>query len=549
MFGMLMAASEANADPQTMPDATISAVRDNSIEPLRLGTPLLYENAVRMCAIPGQMAFLLEMASSVALAFETICPMIPAFSTITGADQLSDKTKYGSTALFPLFWRYIVNWSQLISAQISFLKHFGWTNIAVTYSESGTFPSIARSYVAEAFRSGIQVGTLVPVRLYSGTGFYYPQIQTSFEYLRASKLHVITIVAGDTEILDYIMAANKTGMLTGDYEFRMRSITDVPIDAMPIIYNWLQPQEPGSIVVIGKLIRGLRVAMSWIPLELFTLIGGSHFSGRCRFRLLPVSLGLTVVLTCMIGKSYRLYVIFKSALDSTTFQRKTVTVQALLVLVGASCVLVLILCLVQAIGFPYETRDVYIDRLNQYSSLCVSTSDMTDILTAVVLAYLGALTVLAAAFAYINRILPIEFNDANETSTAVYILVFLAIMCAAYSSTGVMAVRAQFYIESFLVLSGVNALFATLVGGPVMSHLAKTRRVAQKRARLAASGISASRASTVATARDGFHALEAVDVESQSMVRIVCQVISQPRPSTEARSGVYKACAGSSSSC
>eukprot|EP00842_Homolaphlyctis_polyrhiza_P000652 jgi/Hompol1/1588/HPOL_002767-RA len=169
-----LAASEINQSPNVMPDATIQ----------------------------------LHKAT---IDFLTVCPNILAYSSDAADDRLSDKQKY------PYFWRYVSTWTQLVRSSLSFYVYYGWTKIAIVYTASGVFPTVAKTYYTWFVPAGIDVGAIAEMSDYVPPGYYYDQIGGTFRFLRSTKLRIFVAVSGYDVLGDVMMAANITGLVGYDY--------------------------------------------------------------------------------------------------------------------------------------------------------------------------------------------------------------------------------------------------------------------------------------------------------------------------------------------
>ncbi|KAI8928250.1 periplasmic binding protein-like I [Entophlyctis helioformis] len=322
------------------------------------------------------------------------------------------------------------------------------------------------------------------------------------------------------------------------------------------VYIWIFQSARGIFHRTPILLCISAVGMTIALMHVFTLVGGSELPARCRFRPWPLALGLTVILSCIIAKSYRMHVIFQCVSHNTGFERRTVTVARLLHLITYTFFFMLALLLIQSTFFPYVATDVYMHSTDTNSATCLPSSLITDVFTYFIMTIIGFMIVVAATFAYINRILPNEFNDVQEITISVYIMIVLSVVGLAQGYMGTRSPTANFAVESAIVLFGVLLLIATLLGSPVvtslryeimvrrrLSRIARARAAAAQRiarASLAARASAAARKSTRGVRVDSAAASSALpqpkmwehfDPETRTVLRVVGFVDEKARQS------------------
>nr|KAJ3420004.1 hypothetical protein HK105_006226 [Polyrhizophydium stewartii] len=101
------------------------------------------------------------------------------------------------------------------------IKFFGWTKVGIVYGETGIWRDAAAGIKTLLRDQGVDVLASVSMADYNPdvSALYYPQIRSSFEFLRSTKLRVFTLMVYDIATMDALMAANKTGLIGPDYDF------------------------------------------------------------------------------------------------------------------------------------------------------------------------------------------------------------------------------------------------------------------------------------------------------------------------------------------
>ncbi|KAI8927470.1 periplasmic binding protein-like I [Entophlyctis helioformis] len=210
LLGAEMAAREINARSDILPDVRIN-VEYNTDYLLYYDPASVYDIAIRVCDQIDQGVIYLELASSMTAAVALVCPHIPSLSFVSGGGVLSNKK------LYPLFWRSSWPFSVFIRASLSFFEMFGWSKIGLVYQSTPVYKAIGQSYKEYFSKNGVEIFSSVGIPAYSGSGNYYDQIKTSFEYLKSTKLRIFVVI-GDPDIcVDIVMAANMTGLVGRDY--------------------------------------------------------------------------------------------------------------------------------------------------------------------------------------------------------------------------------------------------------------------------------------------------------------------------------------------
>ncbi|KAI8915526.1 hypothetical protein BC831DRAFT_438779 [Entophlyctis helioformis] len=280
---------------------------------------------------------------------------------------------------------------------------------------------------------------------------------------------------------------------------------DVPIDFPIVVYN----------------------AAKWDQLETRILLGASLSSivWHARLQTKPAC----------TGQSYRMHVIFRCMRADSGFERHTVTIARLLNLIGATFLFML------AAFFPYVTSEVYIESADTYNLACVSVSETTNIITAILMIVLGGMLVTAAVFAYINRILPNNYNDVKEITISVYVITTAAVVGLAQGYLGSQSATFQFRFESVLVMGCIMVLNATLLGLPILKSI-RSRRAANAQRRLVAKKMAEK---SGASDMPGSHSAqpqmwEHFDAENETVLRIVGSTAHQSRTSHVTRGNIYR---------
>ncbi|KAI8928251.1 periplasmic binding protein-like I [Entophlyctis helioformis] len=306
-------------------------------------------------------------------------------------------------------------------------------------------------------------------------------------------------------------------------------------------YIWLHQSARGIFHRTPILLCISAVGMTIALANTLTLIGGVADTLRCRFRAWPLTLGLTLILSCIIAKSYRMHVIFRCMRADSGFERHTVTIARLLNLIGATFLFMLAPLSLQAAFFPYVTSEVYIESADTYNLACVSVSETTNIITAILMIVLGGMLVTAAVFAYINRILPNNYNDVKEITISVYVITTAAVVGLAQGYLGSQSATFQFRFESVLVMGCIMVLNATLLGLPILKSI-RSRRAANAQRRLVAKKMAEK---SGASDMPGSHSAqpqmwEHFDAENETVLRIVGSTAHQSRTSHVTRGNIYR---------
>ncbi|KAL2916686.1 hypothetical protein HK105_203800 [Polyrhizophydium stewartii] len=212
LLGAYMAATELNANTSILQDVSLSINR--VVMPQAERQPaVVYDMAAGLCNAAQTSAFLSFVTSGTALAVSLICPEIPHFSPASTSNALSDKH------IAPLFYRNLLPLSQAMAVFAAPIKFFGWTKVGIVYGETGIWRDAAAGIKTLLRDQGVDVLASVSMADYNPdvSALYYPQIRSSFEFLRSTKLRVFTLMVYDIATMDALMAANKTGLIGPDY--------------------------------------------------------------------------------------------------------------------------------------------------------------------------------------------------------------------------------------------------------------------------------------------------------------------------------------------
>nr|KAJ3420870.1 hypothetical protein HK105_005060 [Polyrhizophydium stewartii] len=125
--------------------------------------------------------------------------------------------------LTPLFYRFVEMVSQDIMMMIAEFKYFGWQKTGVVYSATGEWPAAA-SLASRLFgENNIEVIASVTLPKYSGEAsrLYFPQLKPTFEFLKSTRLRIFVGMIDPYNVIDTMMAANRTGIYGRDYVWIM----------------------------------------------------------------------------------------------------------------------------------------------------------------------------------------------------------------------------------------------------------------------------------------------------------------------------------------
>ncbi|KAL2916685.1 E3 ubiquitin-protein ligase Zswim2 [Polyrhizophydium stewartii] len=219
LLGAYMAATELNANTSILQDVSLSINR--VVMPQAERQPaVVYDMAAGLCNAAQTSAFLSFVTSGTALAIAerfdcalTLFAQLPHFSPTSASVWLSDKRRA------PLFYRSVTPFSQVMLSLAAPIKFFGWTKVGIVYGETGVWRDVA--LVAHGlFRDqGIDVLASVKMPDYRQTisTLYYPQLRSSFEFLRSTKLRIFMLLTYSNSVMDALTAANRTGLIGRDY--------------------------------------------------------------------------------------------------------------------------------------------------------------------------------------------------------------------------------------------------------------------------------------------------------------------------------------------
>nr|KAJ3420609.1 hypothetical protein HK105_005478 [Polyrhizophydium stewartii] len=135
-------------------------------------------------------------------------------------DLTNPATLYDSSiSLYPLYFRYVSTFTQLAGGIAAQFKYFGWSKIGIVSASSSIYPTVLSTYVDVFKGYGVSVLATVILPDYdsSVSTMYYPQIRQPFEFLRQTGLRIFFASVPPQQIMDVMMAANKTGLVGRDY--------------------------------------------------------------------------------------------------------------------------------------------------------------------------------------------------------------------------------------------------------------------------------------------------------------------------------------------
>ncbi|KAL2916782.1 hypothetical protein HK105_203561 [Polyrhizophydium stewartii] len=238
-MGARMAAAEANANTSILPDATLN-VSHVMLKPFLDGQAAFYDVAVNLCDHGGHHAFFFNTKDVAAVAVG----LMPSFSTMAYDPDLQDKH------LFPLFHRPVNSVSQDISILIAQFKFFGWTRAGLLISENKLWTKVS-GLILHAFpQHGIAVLSRVQMPTYNPqvSKLYYPQIRTTFEFLKSTRLRIFIALLNIGQAPDVMMAANRTGIVGRDYVW----LLDTPeFHDASVASRWDTPWDPMLLRGVG----------------------------------------------------------------------------------------------------------------------------------------------------------------------------------------------------------------------------------------------------------------------------------------------------------
>ncbi|KAL2916283.1 hypothetical protein HK105_204039 [Polyrhizophydium stewartii] len=232
-----MAAQEINNRSDLLPDASLVVARV-SISMAALGLARTYDTAVTLCDSGGFKAFVGQMTSASTMALALVCPQYYITTSTAASGLLSDKIKY------PLFFRYASSFEQFIKASVAEYKYFGWTKLGLVTAQTGIYPTLIPTFVSYYKLHGVQIYASVYFPDYnpSISTMYYPQLRRTFEFLASTKLRVFVASMDPRQVIDMMMAANRTGLVGKDYDL-LRSVSFVqnlrgPFPNDPFYQSW-----------------------------------------------------------------------------------------------------------------------------------------------------------------------------------------------------------------------------------------------------------------------------------------------------------------------
>nr|KAJ3419116.1 hypothetical protein HK105_007380 [Polyrhizophydium stewartii] len=230
-FGVRMATAQVNKNTSMLPDTTLTTQRV-FVPQANVNPALLYDTVVTLCD-SGQVIALASLTDGDTVkATSLVCPNLPHYSPIGGSAELSNKQ------LYPLFYRTTETIAQDLQVFVAHFKYFGWTRGAVITQSHWKF---AAALSFEVFGSqGINLLASLNIADYDPTisQYYCPQIKSDFEFLRSTRLRIFVMFADQSNLIDYMMAANLTGLVGRNYA--------IPLDPSllaAINVPWIVPED------------------------------------------------------------------------------------------------------------------------------------------------------------------------------------------------------------------------------------------------------------------------------------------------------------------
>ncbi|KAL2915151.1 hypothetical protein HK105_205257 [Polyrhizophydium stewartii] len=211
-FGMLMAGNEINSNTSILQDVKLLFPRIR-VQSFTSRPAAVYDSVAALCDTGIYRAFMCRVNSVTARAIALICPKVPTFSSTAATTALSDKS------LYPKFYRSQIPVTQGILTMIAMFRYFGWRKTGIAYGASGLFPESGDASKQLFPIYGIQVLTSIKVPDYDSTisQLYYPQIKSQYNFLAQTKLRILCAFFDTSAVIDFAMAANRSGLIGRDY--------------------------------------------------------------------------------------------------------------------------------------------------------------------------------------------------------------------------------------------------------------------------------------------------------------------------------------------
>ncbi|KAL2918188.1 hypothetical protein HK105_202115 [Polyrhizophydium stewartii] len=225
LLGVRMAIQEINNRTDILQDVTLVPMR---VDLVTSTLAKLYDSSVSLCDTPGVRAMVGQMPSKSSMALSLVCPN-PALIKLASDFSLDFQTLHSSAyasasqlsnkKIYPLYFRYVSSFAQMILGTVAQFKYFGWTNVGLISAQSGIYPTVVPTFLDIFPSHGISVLASVTFPDYKASisTMYYPQIRQPFEFLRQSGLRIFFVAAAANQIVDVMLAANQTGLIGRDY--------------------------------------------------------------------------------------------------------------------------------------------------------------------------------------------------------------------------------------------------------------------------------------------------------------------------------------------
>ncbi|KAF8979831.1 hypothetical protein BGZ46_004985 [Entomortierella lignicola] len=162
---------------------------------------------------------------------------------------------------------------------------------------------------------------------------------------------------------------------------------------------------------------GLAMTLSWIFFR-----GGVPTEGVCRSGLMVTVVGLTINLSALVVKNYRIYRIF----NSVSIINHTVSNRYLLRVVAVPVIITTIPCLIHLfVDYPRPT----LVRTNDDEYWVICSSDSSQVIWTVIILIVPALTILFGLYlAFMTRNVTRLWNEARSIAITIYMMSFFIII-------------------------------------------------------------------------------------------------------------------------
>eukprot|EP00842_Homolaphlyctis_polyrhiza_P007102 jgi/Hompol1/981/HPOL_005475-RA len=189
-----------------------------------------------------------------------------------------------------------------------------------------------------------------------------------------------------------------------------------------------------------------------------------------------LAIGLNLLLSSLVCRSVRMYVIFKYAHEPVWLYSRTIGLPTLLCIVVASMTPTVTALIVQTVGFPIQVSVGYDDATSTTYTICgvpdLASQNLPNFtVTKFILAYLIILICIASIMAFVNRILPDGFNDVREIMFSMYVLVGASAFAIFQGFSTKYDAITQFIVESTTVIFVVLVINATVLLVPIAQCL------------------------------------------------------------------------------